>query len=500
MAMAHSKISWKKRIIAAFLAAFIFIFAAFIYIKIFSPSLQDKRHVSAKNNPSGGASILTPQLLNKITSGYSISQNKSLTFDSIGQSNETAFTADAFGSIAASDGVMFTTESPNNPVYQRLDVNIKQSGTSLKQVNVVWEGRSNRPVEIFGWSYTSNHWIKLGTAMDRVQDHLSAKIALPVDEYVKEEFAHLLVGTAEKTVVLPGKIPGPEDYDFTFTWLTDTQYYSNSNPKIFDKMTRYIADTRKQQNTSYVIHTGDIVDNGGDLEQWKVADSSMSVLEKAGIPYGVLAGNHDVAIDKVDYTNYSKYFGEKRFSGKPYFGGTPNDNRDHYDLISSNGMDFIIVYLGWSIEANSFEWANKILKQHPNRKAIIAVHSYIRDTGAYVAQGTQIYNTLVEPNKNVFMVLCGHYWGTACNVKSIGGRLVYEVFANYQTLPEAGSGYLRQLHFDTKNKLLYMNTYSPYLNDYKKPDNSEQLTFSLNDETGSLKLETDWLDVKSVNP
>ena len=36
--------------------------------------------------------------------------------------------------------------------------------------------------------------------------------------------------------------------------------------------------------------------------QWVVADRNLKKLDEAGVPYGVLAGNHDVIIDGVDYS------------------------------------------------------------------------------------------------------------------------------------------------------------------------------------------------------
>ena len=68
---------------------------------------------------------------------------------------------------------------------------------------------------------------------------------------------------------------------------------------------------------------------------------------KRGLPYGVLAGNHDVGHLSGDYSNFSKYFGEWRYSGNPWYGGSYKDNRGHYDLITVGGIDFIMVYMGW---------------------------------------------------------------------------------------------------------------------------------------------------------
>lgn len=72
-------------------------------------------------------------------------------------------------------------------------------------------------------------------------------------------------------------------------------------------------DNADERKIKYVIHTGDIVDDVDMIYQWENADKSMSIFDKAGMPYGVLGGNHDVAAGLADYENYYTYFGEDRF-------------------------------------------------------------------------------------------------------------------------------------------------------------------------------------------
>ena len=78
----------------------------------------------------------------------------------------------------------------------------------------------------------------------------------------------------------------------------------------------------------------------------------------------------------------------------------------------------------------------------------------------------EIFNRLVVPNDNVFMVLCGHKHDVELNTKIIDNRTVYEILSNYQSEPLGGSGYIRLLHFSIQDQLLYVKTYSPYLDDF----------------------------------
>lgn len=94
---------------------------------------------------------------------------------------------------------------------------------------------------------------------------------------------------------------------YTIAWMSDTQYYCRNLPNIYFAMTRYLQDNREKLNLGYVVHTGDIVDSASNEAQWAVARQAMDSL--SGIPYGVLAGNHDVG-NMMDYGNFRKYFGE----------------------------------------------------------------------------------------------------------------------------------------------------------------------------------------------
>lgn len=99
-----------------------------------------------------------------------------------------------------------------------------------------------------------------------------------------------------------------------------------------------------------MFHTGDIVNRTFEENQWKLADHYMRILDGNKIPYGVLAGNHDVGqgyILDFDYSYYEQYFGEDRFINKPYYGGSYKNNRGHYDLISEGGNDYLMLYMGW---------------------------------------------------------------------------------------------------------------------------------------------------------
>lgn len=250
-------------------------------------------------------------------------------------------------------------------------------------------------------------------------------------------------------------------YDFSLVWMTDTQHYSDQYPSTYYNMTSWIANQSAVMRIQYVIHTGDIVDTATEDRQWKNANDSMSVLDNANVPYGVLGGNHDVQ-DGIQ--NFNKYFGAQRFQGRTYYHAGNDGN--HYDLITSNGVNFVIVYLSYGIDSSERAWASEVFRTYGARIGILAVHKYINSNGNYTGNGSDLNNDLVAPNRNVWLVLCGHVHGAHLNVRKAGSRTYYELLSDYQDLKTGGKGYQKILNFDIARNTVHVRTYSTILNQY----------------------------------
>lgn len=452
---------------------------------------------SEENAQTLKALIATENIKNKnILEGFANPSNPQFSPALLKPEGESEIAGNDYYKVSQKDSILLETKASGAFPYQRYSIRIEKDLASVQELNAVWEGHSNRMVDLYAWDYVQQQWVMLPKKLGRNKDNLAVTGSIDIQNMVKDSTVQMMVGISQKNNILKGKIPSPDEYDFSFAWLSDTQYYSASYPGIYEKMTNYIVDKQKENKIVYAIHTGDLVDNSEEEYQWKNADHSMKILDKAGIPYGVLAGNHDVSQTDANYNNYYKFFGEKRFNKEKHFGGSPNNNRDHYDIISAGNQNYIILYLGWSVQQSSIDWATEILKKYPSYKAIVAIHGYMSMRGSYVEQGREIYEKIISKNNNIFMVLCGHYGGAVVNVKREGERVFYEMLANYQFNEEGGMGYLRLLNFDTKNGLLYVNTYSPYKEDYNFYDEAkEEFILPLTEETGDIVLSTDYLNI-----
>ncbi|MFC7320793.1 metallophosphoesterase [Halobacillus campisalis] len=269
-------------------------------------------------------------------------------------------------------------------------------------------------------------------------------------------------------------------YDYTLVWMSDTQYYAKNYPYIYLNMVEWIANNKEKLNIPYVFHTGDIVNTWNDDEQWQHADKNMKVLETAKVPYGILAGNHDIDPNNNGYSQFSKYFGSARFERNSYYGGSYKDNRGHYDLMNIKGNEFIMIYMGWGIGEQEVEWMKEIVEKHPDRIAFIGLHDYLTGSGKRSRIGQLVYDQVIRPNKNVAAILSGHYYGSETLVDHIDDdgdgkpdRKIYQMLANYQSGPEGGQGYLRLLQVKQKENKIHVKTYSPYLNGYNFYDNEK---------------------------
>ncbi|MCC2593887.1 metallophosphoesterase [Tessaracoccus sp. OS52] len=376
-----------------------------------------------------------------------------------------ALSAEDLALANRTDGERLETRANEGFPYQRYDLEVPQfAGDS--EVEVEWRGHSlpNRLVTLYAWNNVTSAWDALASGRDPKGAELHLKGAVAAD-HVSDGLAKILV---------QDQLPEPESYDFNFAWVTDTQYYSQDFPEVFRAMNQWIADTAEERKTVYTIHTGDLVETTGSLPQWDVADDAMQILDDAGMPYGVLAGNHDNS-SGTNHTNYGNTFGDFRFEGQPHVGGTHNNNQNSYHFVDQGGAEFIVVYLSYGVTAEELEWAAGVLAAHPERNAIIATHDYLFANGTRSPEGQAIHDALVAPFDNVFLVLAGHAPGVARNViETIGNdgepRQYIEMMVDHQFATTAGgqrdTGFLRMLQFDVAAKTLQVSTYSPVLDSH----------------------------------
>jgi hypothetical protein len=267
--------------------------------------------------------------------------------------------------------------------------------------------------------------------------------------------------------------------DFTLVALPDTQKYATDFPDIFYKQTQWIVDNRAAQNIVFVTHLGDLVDDWNVPSQWDVANTAMTKLDTAGIPYGFSLGN----TDSYAYGNlnggtslYNNYFPASRFTGRSYFGGTYNgDISNSYQLFSAGGMDFVVIHVAYNTNPDPAipTWADHLLQNYSSRRGIIVIH-YLTDTNNNFGPQAAALLQKVKARPNLFLMLGGHL-PTEGMRQDPGddGHTIYSLRTDFQYETNGGNGYLRLLRFSPANNKIYVKTYSPSLNQFETDADSQ---------------------------
>lgn len=306
---------------------------------------------------------------------------------------------------------------------------------------------------------------------------------------------------------------------------------------------------------SFSLMVGDIINNHHWYRcEWEYADKAFSILDNQ-IPYLYVMGNHDFDNKFLSFENkynvggnrlFLKYFGpnSKHYKNRDFTGGFYKNGTSSWQILNGGGIDFLVIGLEFEPNNDVLEWANNLIQEKSNYPVILVTHSYLsifnelqddlkkisekrkksdeekkiikknrkikgnadytnlsnhaKNTG--FNSGKDIFEKLVKPNKNIFLVLCGHSFDGADGENfridfNEDGFPVYAFMSNFQgrkdlykslgfsgTPKVCGDGWLRLMTFDIKEKTLQIKTYSTEFNCFEEDSDSEFL----------IKFNWDW--------
>ena len=292
---------------------------------------------------------------------------------------------------------------------------------------------------------------------------------------------------------------------FTIAVLPDTQFYCDCRHKLsakwgngdlrryFFAQTEWVRDNQERLNIAFLVHEGDIVQADAP-EEWAIAKEAMSVLD-GKVPYCMCLGNHDMGYEKTDKnkygfniavnrtTHFNTYFPRNKFAERREFGGTfdPDRHDNSWYHFEAAGLKFLIVALEYHPRDEVLDWANGIVAEHPDHRAIVLTHAYLKGNKTRTTNrlklkgnnGEQMWQKFIRKHKNMFMVLCGHFSGEAV-LTSTGdhGNQVHQILSNYQGMNNGGESWLRYMVFQTKSNKISIYTYNPALDIFKNGSSS----------------------------
>ena len=252
------------------------------------------------------------------------------------------------------------------------------------------------------------------------------------------------------------------------------------------------------------------------------------IVAAAGLPFGVAPGNHDYDamwnadafppnLDKpreeLTWTvedlgilhvggldNFRSAFGEDTpfFAGKPWYVDSFRGGANSAQVFQAGGYRFLHLALEMHAGDAVVAWAESVIAEHPGLPTLISTHDYLDAQGRRRAaaivdlarvdpehhnNADELFETLIAPNDQIFLVLCGHHHGQAFRVdENEAGHAVYQMLADYQDrgqvgldagqLPDPflggptgiGDGWFRLLRFDlgAAEPRLEVQTYSTH--------------------------------------
>ena len=269
-------------------------------------------------------------------------------------------------------------------------------------------------------------------------------------------------------------VPVANAATFEFVALPDTQYYSANSYwwdgsygyhfasgliANFNAQTQWIIDNRTSKNIVFVSHMGDVIDGAWppiivpQATQWANAQNAMSTIANAvpSMPYSVCKGNHD--------SGFETYFGASRYAGASWYPSGANNgykNVDHFQVFSAPEYGQILhINLTDVPGTDDLSWAQNVINNFPHIPTVISTHDYLTHDGVRSTVGNTLWNNLIKSNPQVFLVLCGHDYGSGttpgtAHLSSLNnvGEAVMQVISDYQNL-NGGDGYLREIVFNT---------------------------------------------------
>lgn len=300
-----------------------------------------------------------------------------------------------------------------------------------------------------------------------------------------------------------------DENSWSLILFPDVQTYVkfDYNQPILDLMVAWVSNNMERLNTEMVLCTGDLVEqndlfnpngrtaNQASVSQWEAVSSAFGRLD-GQLPYMLATGNHDYGILSAEnrFTHFDKYFppNKNRLNQKMLrevgmnVEGRPTLANAMYEFISPHGRKFLVLVLEFAPRDETLDWAKGVIEkeQYKDYTVILLTHSYMDSNNNHIVHekykldnpnyGEAIWQKLVQPSKNIQMVLAGHiarpddlHAHIAFRVdENAGGKKVNQMVFNAQALGggwhgNGGDGWLRILEFLPDGKTVKVKTFSP---------------------------------------
>lgn len=191
--------------------------------------------------------------------------------------------------------------------------------------------------------------------------------------------------------------------EFTFLHMTDSQGQTRAQ---YETWANTVSKaTEMYPDASFMLHSGDFVDNGANVKQWQwMLDTAAQDL--ASLPIMPTSGNHDAMGDfsLVNTFTLSDIEFQNQDSGIYY---SFDYNHAHFAVLNTNDLND-----DGSLSDVQLNWLRKDMEESDADWKIVSIHKAVYSNGAHIADhdvvGLREQLTVLMPELDIDLVLQGH--------------------------------------------------------------------------------------------
>ena len=275
----------------------------------------------------------------------------------------------------------------------------------------------------------------------------------------------------------PEPTPAPPD-PFTMVWVSDTQtmVVVGFLQQSYADMCDWIANEAESRNFAAYLHTGDMVDNGDNRNQWKTFNNGLEKIAEK-MPFFWAVGNHDEG-----------YEDRKPWKEQPFLASIPEEQKYQggeadYMVLEVGDVRLLLLSVSYrsSYDDAALAWLREAAEAHSDLPAILLVHVYVTVNGEPTKRAMPIEENLVSRCPNIRLILCGHARGivrTAFLYDDDGDgtpERTVNVLMNDLQADTDRPGYVNLLTYNPADNSLSVTSYSPCVDDEIYDDEHPEL-------------------------
>ena len=289
-----------------------------------------------------------------------------------------------------------------------------------------------------------------------------------------------------------GAFADPEEYDYTFACVGDTQSLVKLNPDKLHCIYDFLLDNADAMKIERVIGLGDMTEDN-TADQWELVSKQVFRLD-GRIPYTVVRGNHDhfARTPEAEATKelmFGYYFNNDTYR-RQYDGSYDGTPHHVYTRFTAGGTDYLLLCLDYGPDDGVLDWASEVVERYPQDRVILATHAFLFHDFTTIDENDicpprkavgfnncdEMWDKFVSKHPNIALVLCGHDPSNELVVSRMTGEqgnavtccLIDPQHTDYY---DRAAGLVALLHFSHGGSRIRIDYYSTVEGKFYKTDN-----------------------------